>query len=684
MADRSEKISLAKRQLFIKNLPCFSMLTDRECSELAGLLTEVKCAPGSIIVAENAPVDSVYIIAAGQTEINHESIIKRRKLIKKMTQVVLVPVGLQTVGDTIGLNDTGFFSLTGKRTATIIAVTDVLLLRLDIKQLHDFLARHSHLKPEMLATTKQMLRMRLIKQSLAFSRLSHERLQWLADKVEEETVLAGTCIFQEGDQGDKCYLICNGAVEIISKNEDGTEHQLAVLRSPTLFGEATLIAHEPRNATAHVLEDCELLVLKHHYLSELIESERNTANTFMSLMVDRSRPLKNPNIIDHQRTTPDQQLIVILKNPANGSYFKLSEEGWYIWQQMNGKQTMREITLALAEKFNVFAPDIVAALISKLAKAGFVVNVETQTQSVLALQPRWVRTMLKIRRVLESRVAFGDADKWITMLYQRGAYLLFTRCGKIILFTLICLGLFTFGFTTSYVITLFRTIHDSWILLICLIPATLFSVALHELGHALATKAFGYEVHYMGIGWYWLGPVAFTDTSDMWLSTRGPRIFVNLAGVYTDLLVGGIAAMLILLMPSAHLQAFLWLFALFTYISAFRMLNPLQELDGYYALMDAFDRPRLRQAAVLWLVKGFPKAVRKPKLFKQHIPEICYWLACITFIILVSLITLLLQSFIFKILGFKPANLLMSLLLPIIVAAFSCLGIIADVRSQAD
>ncbi len=51
----------------------------------------------------------------------------------------------------------------------------------------------------------------------------------------------------------------------------------------------------------------------------------------------------------------------------------------------------------------------------------------------------------------------------------------------------------------------------------------------------LMTKYYGHEVHYMGVGWYWLRPVAFTDTSDMWLSTKKPRVMVNLAGI---LLIG--------------------------------------------------------------------------------------------------------------------------------------------------
>ena len=36
-------------------------------------------------------------------------------------------------------------------------------------------------------------------------------------------------------------------------------------------------------------------------------------------------------------------------------------------------------------------------------------------------------------------------------------------------------------------------------------------------GPRLTTKHYGREVPRVGVGWYWFGPVAYVDTSDMWL-----------------------------------------------------------------------------------------------------------------------------------------------------------------------
>jgi len=678
----TQTISVDQRQRLLSALPCFSTFSAAEMLALAAVMDEMVFSPGETIVEQDALIKCIYFIIDGQAEVAHAET-KTNKLTHKV-KTIWTPIATLNPGEAIGLSDTGFYSTTGKRTATVTALSTMHLLYLDLEKFNLFFQQYPHLRSDMSAAAKTMLRMSLIKQSLPFSRLSHERLQWLASKIEEIAFSKGTVIFQQNDKGDCCYLIFSGQVEILAIEENGENHPLAMLKPPMLFGEATFITHAPRNATARAVSDCQLLMLPYEYLTELFETENNVADMFMTLMVDRSRPIQAPTITEHKRMTADKQEIVILKNPDNEHYFKLSKEGWFIWQQLDGKQTMQEITFNLAEKYNLFAPDIVAALISKLARGGFILNLEINDPVQNANKPMWVRAMLRMRRILEARIAIGDADKWLSSIYKHVAYLFFTRLGKSIVVLVMLAGLLSFAWVTPPILSSFKNTQDTLFLLILLIPMTIVSIVLHELGHALATKACGFEVHYMGVGWYWFGPVAFTDTSDMWLGDRWPRVMVNLAGVFADLLTAGVSALLIFIVTNVYIQCFLWLFSLYTYVNAFRMLSPLQDLDGYYVLMDLFERPRLRRSAVIWLVKGLPRAFRQPYALRDHLPEGWYWIACIIFLILVSALTLLIQGFIFKILGIHVANPAMSLLLPFVIVIFSSLGIIADIRSQAE
>ena len=59
----------------------------------------------------------------------------------------------------------------------------------------------------------------------------------------------------------------------------------------------------------------------------------------------------------------------------------------------------------------------------------------------------------------------------------------------------------------------------------------------------------------MGVGWYWFGPIAYVDTSDMWLAGRKERVFVSLAGPYADLVTGGLAALVAWFVPNPVLSA---------------------------------------------------------------------------------------------------------------------------------
>lgn len=668
------KVTSSYKQALIQAFPCFSHFSPTQSEAFASLWREVNFTEGEVLALEDEIVSCIYIIVSGQAEVLRIDPSKKEKN--------QVPVATLSEGEGVGLNDTGFYSKTGKRTATVIASSNLLTLQLDIEPLYEFL-KTNHLESSMDASALQMLRMRLIKQSLPFTKLSHERLKWLADRVEEYTVKRDTIIFNQGDKGDKCYLVCSGQIEITRKNANGKERQIAILKPPALFGEATLIAHDVRNATARALEDSELMILKHEYLSELIESEENVANMFMTLMVDRSRPIRHPQVTLHERLTADGEEVIILKNRMNGKYFKLSKEGAYVWFQLDGEHTLQDITLNLAEQFNVFAPDMVVALISKLTKNHFVNNVGIPEITLSRNKPHWVNVMTRLRRLVEFRVAFGDADRWVNHLYQKYIHFFFTALGQFFLAIIVIAGMIAFSKQTASILNFFSQKHTSLLLVFALIPLSVTEVILHELGHAFAVKSFGHEVHYMGIGWYWFSPVAFTDTSDMWLATRKPRMIVNLAGIYVDLLIAGIASASIFVVANPYVQGMLWLFALYTYVSALRNLSPLQEMDGYYALMDWVDKNHLRQTAVLWLIKRFPECLLHPRLFAQYWPEVFYWLVSIFYLILITLITLMIQAFVFNIIGMKTHS-YVSLILPFIVVVLSSFSIIAEIRNRAE
>ena len=110
-----------------------------------------------------------------------------------------------------------------------------------------------------------------------FSGLPAAYLRRIADIGVEEGHNGGTTVFQEGDKGDKFYLILDGAVRISRMVPGMGEEALAVLKNGAYFGEMALIDDFPRSAHAIVHEKCRLFVIRKEALEDLLFVDRDLA-----------------------------------------------------------------------------------------------------------------------------------------------------------------------------------------------------------------------------------------------------------------------------------------------------------------------------------------------------------------------------------------------------------------------
>ena len=88
-------------------------------------------------------------------------------------------------------------------------------------------------------------------------------------------------IFEEGADGDKFYLILEGAIRISRLVPGMGEEALAVLRTGNYFGEMSLIDSAPRSATALVHEKCKLFEIGRTDLEDLLFVDRDLAYDFL-------------------------------------------------------------------------------------------------------------------------------------------------------------------------------------------------------------------------------------------------------------------------------------------------------------------------------------------------------------------------------------------------------------------
>ncbi len=625
-----EIIQASSRESLIKNLPLFAHFSADNLIQLTSLFHEVNYSEHQVIVSENEPIDSVFIIVEGNVEVAAQ----------QEVLAVLYP------GETIGLNDTGFFSQTGVRTATVTALTSVRLLQLSLTDFNQFLNKHPSLIPNVQSTSRILLRQNFLKHIEPFSKINDKTLQQVAIAIEEIDFPAETFIFHQGDDADCCYLLCSGNVNVIITKVDNTNQVLEKLGPGSLFGELALLTKNKRNASVKTITACKVLRLDEKHFHQLLEEGGDNSEAIFDIIMDRYRPEQIYNIKIHSRSNSENKNIYILKNAAEGMYFQLSEEALFVWNRLDGEHTIQQIAVEFFYKFKKIGIDAIANLVVRLMKTGFVKKPQLAFYVKSSQAPIWQRFLFSIIRLLQYKYDFKNVDPWLTKLYNNIGYLFFTKAAHLLMIFLVIGGALTFaGFFHQAELTLKATPH-AWLLLVLMGPANILTVPLHELAHALTTKFYGFQVHRMGVGWFWLGPMAFTDTSDMWLSTRGPRMAVNFAGIYLSAALSGLLAIIAWFLPYPIVAVFLWLVALDGYLLAIYNLNPLFELDGYYVMMDAFDKPNLRKLATKWLVEDAKKTFFSKKLMRQHFPEIMYWVATILFILFVSFLAYLTQTYI--------------------------------------
>ena len=132
----------------------------------------------------------------------------------------------------------------------------------------------------------------------------------------------------------------------------------------------------------------------------------------------------------------------------------------------------------------------------------------------------------------------------------------------------------------------------------------------HEFAHAFAVKAWGGEVHEMGITLLVLVPVPYVDASAAWaFREKYKRILVSAAGMIVELFLAAIALILwVWLAPGMIRDAALSAFLIGSVSTLLFNANPLLRFDGYYILQDLIEIPNLYSRSAkynLYLLKTY-------------------------------------------------------------------------------
>ncbi len=125
----------------------------------------------------------------------------------------------------------------------------------------------------------------------------------------------------------------------------------------------------------------------------------------------------------------------------------------------------------------------------------------------------------------------------------------------------------------------------------------------HEFGHAFATKAFGGEVHEMGVMLLVLTPVPYVDASSAWaFRDKWKRALVGAAGMLVELFLAALALFVWLSAEPGTVRGIAYNAIFIAGMSTIMFnANPLLRYDGYYILADLIEIPNLRPRASAYL-----------------------------------------------------------------------------------
>jgi CRP-like cAMP-binding protein/Zn-dependent protease len=319
---------------------------------------------------------------------------------------------------------------------------------------------------------------------------------------------------------------------------------------------------------------------------------------------DRFRPKVDPRTeikVFEMRWGNDYAMVA---RPDRTLHFELQPWEAELMREMDGERSSQALIVEHLERAGDLDPGSVLGLVTSLRVYGFL---EPALPDAAALvRDRLDRASTGRRKVRELatklQISWEGAERLVIAMYQGGLKAFFHRRVAIVSAIFAAIGLVCFvAVELSGRYTLSATEAPAEALLFLVLG--LFLTFAHELGHAMSLHHHGRRVLAAGFFIFFGSPAFFVDSSDGLMMDREERIAQSFAGPFAELIVAGVASILMILTPGTYLAAFLYRFALINYFVILMNLIPLLELDGYWIFADFIQVPDLRKRS-LQFVQG--------------------------------------------------------------------------------
>lgn len=217
--------------------------TDATVHAIASRLTEVRLAPGEVLISADEDGDDLFLVESGVLDVVADVAGCQRT------------VGQVVAGQTVGEMQ---FVLGGQRTATVLATSPAVAFRLARPDFEALLSSRPSLLPPLIALTRARLHRSQLRSAIAqtFAEATDACSEALEQVAEWRELRSGDLLFREGDPADGWYLVVTGRLRVLHEARGtASPRVLQELGAAESVGEMAVLSGAPRSATVVALRD---------------------------------------------------------------------------------------------------------------------------------------------------------------------------------------------------------------------------------------------------------------------------------------------------------------------------------------------------------------------------------------------------------------------------------------------
>jgi CRP/FNR family transcriptional regulator, cyclic AMP receptor protein len=217
----------------------------------------------------------------------------------------------------------------------------------------------------------------MLRRAPLFEALDDEETKALRAGVTDVELARGDRLFDEGDAGDRLYVVLDGKIKLTRTAGDGRENLISLIGPGEMFGELSLFDPRPRTMGASAVTDVRLAALAHDDLRAWLTEHPDVAMHLLAALARRLR-----------RTNEVMSDLVFTDVPGRVAKALLDLAARFGIQQEDGLQVNHDLTQEeLAQLVGASRETVNKALADFVARGW----IQLHPKSVLLIDPERMR-----------------------------------------------------------------------------------------------------------------------------------------------------------------------------------------------------------------------------------------------------------------------------------------------------